>query len=215
MKEEPYYQRIKDVRTFLEYYLTMYRSDYHSRRARAIINLFPRLCGKRVLDVGCGGGFYSSAIAKGGGCREIILTDFSSVCVKAARLNMLEQVQFIAEGTVCDALNLPFRDRSFDLVLCVDVVEHLSNDQVFLKQVSRVLRDGGMVVVATQNSSSVNYLLEAPMQRKVLKRREWMGWDPTHQRFYTPKSLSNVLGQVDLKVVKIIGTYFIPYMLAY
>lgn len=214
MAQEPYYQTIKDVRTFLKYYLTMYRSDYHSRRARAIISLFPPPCGKKVLEVGCGGGFYSLATAKSG-CQEIILTDVQQVCVRAAKLNIFEHTGSKADGIICDALYLPFRDESFDLVLCSDVIEHLDEDQAFLKQISRVLKKGGLSVVATQSQNSINYFLEATMQRKVLKRREWMGWDPTHQRFYTPKSLSNVLCEADLKVVKIVGTYFIPYMLAY
>lgn len=77
---EPYYFQIKDIRKFLSHYLEIYRSDYSKTRARKIINLFPiSMKSKKVLDIGCGGGFYSLAACRKG-ARDITLLDVSSVC---------------------------------------------------------------------------------------------------------------------------------------
>jgi len=56
---EPYYLKIKDPQEFLRHYQNIYREDYSRARARKIISLFPELRNKKVLDIGCGGGFYS------------------------------------------------------------------------------------------------------------------------------------------------------------
>lgn len=192
------------------YNLDIYERDYNKRRARKIISLLPKLKEKRVLDIGCGGGFYSLA-AHGKGCKNIIQIDSSPVCVQAAKSNLLENANYDAEGVVADATNLPFTDGYFDFVLCIDLIEHVKEDSLLLREIRRVLRDNGLMLLATQNSNSITYVLEAPIQRYVLKNRNWMGWDPTHIRFYTPKHLLHLLTTSGLTPIEIDGTYFIPY----
>jgi len=210
---EPYYLRIKKPREFLRHYLNIYEGDYNKARAHKVITLFPRLRDKKVLDVGCGGGFYSLACAKRE-CKDITLVDLSFVCVKAAKLSLRENTSFDSEGLIVNATNLPFRNESFDFVLCIDLIEHVEKDYVLLREVRRILKDRGIMLLATQNSNSINYVLEAPIQRYVLKNRNWMGWDPTHVRFYNPKCLCRLLGNCGFLPVKIAGTYFVPYLLA-
>jgi 2-polyprenyl-6-hydroxyphenyl methylase/3-demethylubiquinone-9 3-methyltransferase len=207
---EPYYFKIKDTQKFLKHYLNIYKGDYNREKASKILTLLPELSGKHVLDVGCGGGFYSIA-AHEHKCADITLVDLSPVCVKAARLNLQKNTGSRFEGVVADVTNLPFREDYFDLVLCLDVIEHVQ-DNVALDEISRVLREREHLILATQNSFSINYVLQGITQRYVFGDRKWMGWDPTHLRFYSPKSLHFLLRNHDFVTVEIAGTYFVPYL---
>ena len=211
MSEVPYYKAIQNVSDFLDAYKRLYSTDYQSRRASAIINFIP--AASAVLDLGCGGGVYSAAAARKGG-KYIVALDYSPVCVKAARINMLQIGSLEIQAIVGNAVELPFRSEAFDLVLCIDLIEHVQKDDVLISEIGRVLKPKGRLLIATQNSSSLNYLLEGLVQRWVLRNRKWMGWDPTHVRFYTYKSLRHLLNSQGFEIIMIGGTYFVPYMLA-
>ena len=76
---EPYYFRIKDIRDFLRHYLSIYEGDYSKTRAWKISRLIPSsMRGKEVLDIGCGGGFYSLVVCRRG-AGDITLLDLSRV----------------------------------------------------------------------------------------------------------------------------------------
>ena len=143
-----------------------------------------------------------------------MVLDFSFVCVKAARVNLSENTGMDVHSIRADATKLPFQSDCFDLVLCIDLIEHIWRDDLLLNQIARVLRPEGKLLIATQNSSSLNYFLEGFIQRGILKNRGWMGWDSTHVRFYNHKSLSRLLSSQGFELVKTAGTYFIPYQLA-
>ncbi|HTZ40594.1 MAG TPA: class I SAM-dependent methyltransferase [Syntrophales bacterium] len=110
-----------------------------------------------VLDVGCGDGYHIFVFDTVEGIREQATfqgVDISELKVEFARRISLEMgfenVQF-AEGK---AENLGFRDESFDIVLCSDVVEHLENPERCFSEIRRVLKPGGTAVITTPNSSS-------------------------------------------------------------
>ena len=211
---EPYYFRIKGVREFLKYYLSIYEGDYNKIKAWKISRLIPvSMRNKNVLDVGSGGGFYSLIVCKRG-ARDITLLDISPLCIKAAKINLRENINSNPDGIIADATHLPFRNETFNFVICVDVIEHILEDHMVLQEIERVLKSNGLMIIATQNSNSLNYILEAPIQRYVFKNREWMGWDPTHVRFYNPSNLFQMLKKCGFNIIKVTGTYFIPYMLA-
>lgn len=138
----------------------------------------------------------------------------SLLCVKAAEINLRENTNSNLNGLIADVTYLPFKEESFDFVICVDIIEHIREDYVLLQEIERILTTNGFMVIATQNSNSLNYLLEAPIQRYVFRNHKWMGWDPTHVRFYNPSKLFQLLKNYGFNIIKVSGTYFIPYMLA-
>jgi len=214
MKEQYDYTKIKDVEEFLHAYTALYKEDlYQTARALAVTRLFPKINKQtKILELGCGGGFYSLTAAKMGG-KEIVVTDLERGCVKAAKLNLLRNNCLRVEGIVTDATKLPLQNESFHTVLCIDLVEHINKEETLIQETHRILKNQGKLLIATQNSSSLNYLLEGFVRRKVLKNPKWMGWDKAHVRFYNPQSIFTLLKSQGFQITKIAGTYFIPYCL--
>ena len=70
---------------------------------------------------------------------------------------------------------------------------------------------GDRLFISTQNSLSLNYLLEGTYHRKWLREEHWCGWDPTHVRFYRPGSLRRRLAQAGYRPTRWWGTFIVPY----
>lgn len=104
--------------------------------------------GTKTLDLGCGGGFMAEALAK----RGAIVTgiDPAVAAINAAQIHAssehLEVSYFTGVGE-----DLPFEDDHFDVVVCVDVLEHVKNLGATLDEVARTLRPGGIFAFDTIN----------------------------------------------------------------
>jgi ubiquinone/menaquinone biosynthesis C-methylase UbiE len=94
------------------------------------------LMGKRHLDVACGTGHLVAAATKRGAISEGI--DFAPTMIEAARTNYPEE-----QYQVADAAELPYDDRSFDVVTCAFGLSHLENPQTAVAEAFRVLKAGG------------------------------------------------------------------------
>lgn len=107
-----------------------------------------RISGKTVLDVGCGGGFLAEEFAKDG--FRVTGVDPSAKSIEAARkhaaANGLDIRYEVGRGE-----DMPFPDGSFDLIACCDVLEHVDDLQKVVREVSRLLKPGGMFFYDTVN----------------------------------------------------------------
>lgn len=99
----------------------------------------------RILEIGCGGGHAAAKLASYG--YQVTAIDFSSVAVEHAKKRYGESVRFI-EG---DACKLNFSTNSFDAVISVDLIEHLFDLDLHLKEVKRVLVNKGVYIFKTPN----------------------------------------------------------------
>ena len=114
----------------------------------AYFDQFIDWAGKEVLDLGCAGGFMAEAIYDRGA--RVSGIDPSSAAIAAARAHAALTDRNIGYDVGAgEALNLP--DNSFDVVVCVDVLEHVSDVQRVLADVARVLRPGGLLLFDTIN----------------------------------------------------------------
>ena len=101
--------------------------------------------GERILDVGCGNGSLTFALAETVGLREIVAIDFSAVFVEeATRLNTDSRITI----RQADACNLPFEDGAFDRALSLLVLHFVPEAGKAVSEMRRVVRPGGTVAAA-------------------------------------------------------------------
>jgi len=136
----------------------------------------------KVLDVGCGRGLLLRAFQRKG-C-DVTGTEFSPDACRFAR----EVLKLPVRVGLLPELNFP--DNSFDVVVMWHVLEHVSDPRPTLAEVSRILRPGGLFLVAVPNFGS-------PEAR--LTKAGWFHLDcPRHLSHHTPGSLARILGAAGL-----------------
>lgn len=176
----------------------------------------------RLLDCGCGNGAITLKIAEKIGTRELVGIDTVPRRMEQARARGIKVLERDLDE------KLPFENESFDVVLAIDVVEHLGNTDGFVKEVHRVLRRGGYIVVATPNLasfSSILYLLvgrqpvEAMVSDEILagswnprwKYRNNLKDGPGHRRIFTEAALRELLKYYGFSVERTLRVGFHPF----
>lgn len=106
---------------------------------------------KIVLDFGCGEG-YGSSILKDV-AKKVVGVDVSSdVIIRAREKYRFENLEFLFVDKL-EKKGLMFQDKTFDVVVASQVFEHLDNFDIFFKEVKRILKDDGLLILTTPNSS--------------------------------------------------------------
>src|SRR5688572_11785909 len=131
------------------------------RRARRIIEGLDPKPNERILDVGCGDGFYLHLLSNLGIPLKLYGSDFDQNALKSAKIVLKNYRITLKPGDLMK--KLPFNDNYFDKIVMSEVVEHLPQDVKGLKEVKRVLKPGGTVCITVPNA---NYpLLWDPVNR--------------------------------------------------
>jgi 2-polyprenyl-6-hydroxyphenyl methylase/3-demethylubiquinone-9 3-methyltransferase len=167
--------------------LTYLRDETLQHFRRAPGGLRP-LDGLAVLDIGCGGGLICEPLARMGA--RVMGLDPASENVEAARRHAAGQGLDITYR-VARVEDLATEARSFDVVVCLEVVEHVPDAAAFLNSCAALVRPGGLLLLSTINRTMKAYLLAIIGAEYVLR------WLPvgTHQwdRFVTPNELARYL----------------------
>ncbi len=142
----------------------------------------------RVLDLGCAGGFMAEALATRGA--DVTGIDPAAEAIAAAKHHAAIMGHAITYDTgVGEAL--PYDDASFDVVVCVDVLEHVSDLPRVLAEIARVLRPGGVFLFDTINRNPLARLATITVAEDILKLLPRGTHDPA--MFITPSELRNGL----------------------
>ncbi|MFH1752159.1 MAG: class I SAM-dependent methyltransferase [archaeon] len=156
----------------------------------------------KLLDVGSGNAFYTiGRILRKKDLREkleIQGSDFSSGMIKEAR-KLYPKTKF----TVCDAQDLKFKDQSFDVVVSREMLEHLPDKLKGLKEMHRVLKDNGKLILSTPSW----FGLVAPLY--FLKKR-FKTMQPIDD-WFTPFSLKKLLREAGFKVESLTTINYVLY----
>jgi ubiquinone/menaquinone biosynthesis C-methylase UbiE len=113
----------------------------------------------RILEIGCGAGLLSVALARKGYCVDA--SDCAPAMLAMARKNATgHQVADRIALFLADVQQLPIPDASYDLVLALGVIPWVKAPQAALREMARVLRPGGYLLVTADNSWRLNYLLD-------------------------------------------------------
>ncbi len=113
---------------------------------------FPVGPGDRVLDMGCGGGRHAFALYRRGAHVTALDMDAAELKDVAAMFTAMADEGEVPEGATAGAVRgtaygLPFADATFDRVVCSEVLEHLHEDSRAMRELTRVLKPGGLMAV--------------------------------------------------------------------
>jgi SAM-dependent methyltransferase len=156
---------------------------------------------ERVLEVGCGAGGTLAALKASGHAGWIAGIELSPDAAARAR----PRLDVLHEGDVDTQLE-HFAAGSIDLILCLDVLEHLVDPWATLKRLQALLRPGGQLIVSLPNIRHYSVLL--PLLFKGRWRYETAGiMDRTHLRFFSRETAVDLLGQAGLALERERSTY--------
>ena len=161
--------------------------------------------GLRILDIGCGGGLLSEPMARLGA--DVVGADAAARNIPVARLHA-QMMGLEIDYRVTTAEALVDTDERFDVVLNMEVVEHVPNPQSFLDACAALVRPGGLMVTSTINRNPKSYLMA------IVGAEQIMRWLPkgTHDwsKFITPSELTAMLARAGLDPVDAKGFTFNP-----
>lgn len=161
--------------------------------------------GLRLLDIGCGGGLLSEPMARLGA--EVVGADAAERNIPVARLHAEEQGLAIDyRHTTAEALAAA--GETFDVVLAMEIVEHVADPQAFLTTCQELMKPGGLLVASTINRNAKSFMM-------AIVGAEWvMRWLPrgTHDwaKFITPDELQGFVRSAGLDPVDRKGFVFNP-----
>lgn len=164
------------------------------------------LAGKRILDVGCGGGILSEAMAQKGA--SVTGIDLGEKALQVAKLHQLESnvsVDYRLISVEAHAIEQP---ALYDVVTCMEMLEHVPDPVSVVKACAALVRPGGHVFFSTLNRNPKSYLfaiIAAEYLLNLLPRG-------THQyeKMIKPSELANAIRQTDLQLVDMIGLTYHP-----
>jgi len=162
------------------------------------------LKGLNILDIGCGGGLLSEPITRLGA--KVTAIDASKKNIQVAKFHAKKnnlKINYLCSSP--EKLNL---NKKFDVVLNMEIVEHVEDLNFFIKKSSNLLKKNGLMFIATLNKTFKSYVLAIIGAEYVLR------WLPigTHdwEKFVKPDNLVSLAINSNLKLKKLSGMKFNP-----
>ena len=161
--------------------------------------------GLNILDIGCGGGLISEPMSRLGA--NVTGIDASEKNINIAQLHAKKsglQINYINASP--EELN---EVEKFDVILNLEIIEHVDNVNLYIKSCSKLLKKGGLMFTATLNRSFISYV------KAIIGAEYILRWLPigTHDwnKFLKPEELENFLSQEKFSSVDIKGLSFNPF----
>ncbi|MCH8491971.1 MAG: bifunctional 2-polyprenyl-6-hydroxyphenol methylase/3-demethylubiquinol 3-O-methyltransferase UbiG [Idiomarina sp.] len=166
------------------------------------------LSGRKILDVGCGGGLLSEAMAKAGA--QVTGIDMSPDALSVARLHALDSGVDVDYQQITAEEFAAEHAGQFDIVTCLEMLEHVPNPSTVIAACARLVKPGGRVIFSTLNRTLKAKLLGVYMAEYILR------WVPqgTHDasKFIRPAELMDMANSAGLKELAATGIHFNPLL---
>ena len=178
-------------------------------RLEFILNNFDKSISKKnVLDIGCGGGLISESLAK----KKAKVTGIDENICSIKQAKEHAKISSLKIKYINQSLDSFFNKnkKKFDLILCLEVLEHVDNVEEALKKISKLMNPDGTLILSTINRSLQSLIFAKIFGEYVLN------WIPigTHQfeKFLKPEEISELLKLTKIKIKKIKGLEFNPIL---
>ena len=169
--------------------------DLHTRiRSPIILSMLQIKSGDTFLDLGSGTGYFSETIAQ----------QKTTTCCLDISLENLRSIKAREVRDVClinsEAETLPFIEESFDKVLCSEVLEHIKGDKEALREIARILKPGGGIVITVP---CTELRLPSLIEMLAIKTvNDYEGPEKHYKKGYTFNDISDLLKAYDMVVAE-------------
>ena len=192
------------------------KTEVLDTRLRQVLKVFSAYKFERILDVGCGDGYFTKLLGEVSEAKETYGIEISSEGIESSVKNGVKAVQIDLQED-----NFPFEDNYFDAIFCGEIIEHIFNPDYFLQEVYRALKTGGLCVLTTGNLASwhnrLALLLGFEPYGRQLSTRYNVGKFPISGRFegseqsdhikvFTLRGLKELLKIYNFKINRIMGS---------
>ncbi|MEY3813542.1 MAG: hypothetical protein RJA18_7 [Pseudomonadota bacterium] len=164
------------------------------------------LAGKKVLDVGCGGGILAESLSKAGGIVTGI--DLSNKALKVAELHQLESNTSVQYRSISAEDLAKQEPENYDVVTCMEMLEHVPDPSSVVQACATLCKPGGSIFFSTLNRNPKSYLFAIIGAEYILKLLP----KGTHEydKFIKPSELAGFTRQAGLELLEIKGMTYNP-----
>ena len=164
------------------------------------------LAGKKVLDVGCGGGILAESLSKAGGIVTGI--DLSNKALKVAELHQLESNTLVQYRSISAEDLAKQEPENYDVVTCMEMLEHVPDPSSVVQACATLCKPGGSIFFSTLNRNPKSYLFAIIGAEYILKLLP----KGTHEydKFIKPSELAGFTRQAGLELLEIKGMTYNP-----
>ena len=180
--------------------------DINPVRAKYIEDFSHGLSGKKVLDVGCGGGILSESLAKAGA--HVTGIDLGQANIDVAKMHLLESKLEVDYQLISVEQLAQQEPGSFDIVTCMEMLEHVPDPNSIIQSCSQLVKPEGDLFFSTINRHVKAYLLGIMAAEYVLKLLPKGTHD--YKKFLKPSEMSQWIRQSDAEVRDISGISYNP-----
>ena len=175
------------------------------------IDAIAGLAGKRVLDVGCGGGILAESMAAREA--EVVGIDLSEKALKVAKLHLLESGIKVDYRLIAVEQLSQVSAQHFDVITCMELLEHVPNPASTVKACAELVKPGGRVFFSTINRNPKAYLFAVIGAEYLLNLLPRGTHD--YAKFIKPSELARYCRDAGLTVETVIGMTYNPFTQRY
>jgi 2-polyprenyl-3-methyl-5-hydroxy-6-metoxy-1,4-benzoquinol methylase len=177
----------------------------HDYVIKPILSFLPQRKDLKIIDLGCGNGYFASLLASLG--HDVTGVDSSEAGIAIARRAYPTATYYCR--SLYDNL-LMIIDKNYDVAIASEVIEHLYDPRLFLKNAAALLKPGGVLILTTPYHGYLKNVIMALSGK--MDQHFTVNWDCGHIKFYSVKTLSALVGELGFRNIKFSFAGRFPYL---